>query len=197
MNVALVDYGAGNLTSVIKALEAVGATVDLVSEAPAIARARAIVIPGVGHFSATASLGTDWIAAVRDAIDRGVPLLGICLGLQWLFDGSAESPDAPGLGFVSGQCFRIEGPVKVPHVGWNSLDRTGRDSRLFAGIPDGASAYFTPTSITVAPGFTMSAFKNPATPIAAMMMSARRQWAAVSFDREWQIVTVASACFAF
>jgi glutamine amidotransferase len=143
VNVALVDYGAGNLTSVIKALEAVGATVDLVSDAPAIAQARAIVIPGVGHFSATASLGTAWMGAVRGAIDRRVPLLGICLGLQWLFEGSAESPETPGLGFIKGSCFRIEGDVKVPHVGWNSLDRTNRKSRLLEGIPSGASAYFT------------------------------------------------------
>ena len=143
MNIALVVYGAGNLTSVIKALEAVGATVDLVSDARAIERARAIVIPGVGHFSATASLGESWMDAVRAAIDRGTPLLGICLGLQWLFEGSAESPETPGLGFIAGRCFRLEGDVKVPHVGWNSLDRTERPSRLLEGVPSGASAYFT------------------------------------------------------
>ena len=143
MNIALVDYGAGNLTSVIKALEAVGATVDLVSDAADIKGARPIVIPGVGHFSATASLGESWAGAVRDAIARGVPLLGICLGLQWLFEGSAESPETLGLGFIPGRCFRLEGDVKVPHVGWNSLDRTDRPSRLLEGIPTGASAYFT------------------------------------------------------
>jgi len=143
MKVALVDYGAGNLTSVIKALEAVGATIDLISESPALADARAIVIPGVGHFAATGSLRGAWTRDVRLAINRGVPLLGICLGLQWLFDGSAESPDTPGLGFIGGRCFRLEGPVKVPHVGWNSLDRTDRPSRILDGIPNGASAYFT------------------------------------------------------
>ena len=98
VRVALVDYGAGNLTSVIKALEAVDATVDLVQEPSALTTARAIVIPGVGHFAATASLGGEWMTEVRLAINRGVPLLGICLGLQWLFEGSAESPDTPGLG---------------------------------------------------------------------------------------------------
>jgi glutamine amidotransferase len=143
VKVALVDYGAGNLTSVIKALEAVGATIDLVSDAPALAESRAIVIPGVGHFAATASLGGAWMAEVRQAINRGVPLLGICLGLQWLFEGSAESPETPGLGLISGCCFKLDGPVKVPHVGWNSLDRIDRPSRLLDGIPNGASAYFT------------------------------------------------------
>ncbi|MEO7192216.1 MAG: imidazole glycerol phosphate synthase subunit HisH [Vicinamibacterales bacterium] len=144
MNVALIDYGAGNLTSVIKGLETVGATVNLVSNPAAIEQAPAIVIPGVGHFSATASLGrAPWLAAIKGAIARGVPLLGICLGLQWLFDGSAESPETAGLGLIPGRCFRLEGDVKVPHVGWNTLERTARPSRLLADVPDGASAYFT------------------------------------------------------
>jgi len=159
MKVALVDYGAGNLTSVIKALEAVGAEIDLASVPEAIAPARAIVIPGVGHFAATASLGSTWMEAVRHAINRGVPLLGICLGLQWLFEGSEESPETAGLGFIRGRCFRLQETgsrsgdsassgrldtrLKVPHVGWNSLERTDRNSRLLEGIPDGASAYFT------------------------------------------------------
>jgi glutamine amidotransferase len=80
---------------------------------------------------------------VREAIGRGVPLLGICLGLQWLFDGSEEAPGIPGLGLMTGRCFRLTGAVKVPHVGWNTLDRTGRPSRLLDGVPASASAYFT------------------------------------------------------
>jgi glutamine amidotransferase len=143
VRIALVDYGAGNLTSVVKAFVAVGAEVDVIADASLLADARAIAVPGVGHFSATASLDGRWRGAVREAIDRGVPLIGICLGLQWLFEGSAEAPEIPGLGCLPGSCFRIEGPVKVPHVGWNSLDRTGRPSRLLEGIPTGASAYFT------------------------------------------------------
>jgi glutamine amidotransferase len=143
VRIALVDYGAGNLTSVVKAFVAVGAEVDVIADASLLQDARAIAVPGVGHFSATASLDGRWRAAVREAIDRGVPLIGICLGLQWLFEGSAEAPEVPGLGCLPGRCFRIEGPVKVPHVGWNSLDRTGRPSRLLEAIPSGASAYFT------------------------------------------------------
>lgn len=143
MKISLVDYGAGNLTSVVKAFVAVGAEVDVVNDASQLGLARAIAVPGVGHFAATASLDGRWREAVRGAIDRGVPLLGICLGLQWLFEGSAEAPEVPGLGCMPGRCFRIEGPVKVPHVGWNSLDRTAAPSRLLEGIPDGASAYFT------------------------------------------------------
>jgi glutamine amidotransferase len=143
VTIALVDYGAGNLTSVIKALRSVGADVRIVGEAQGIGDARAIVVPGVGNFAATGSLGPDWSWTIRGAIDRGVPLLGICLGLQWLFEGSAESPGTPGLGFEPGRCFRLEGDVKVPHVGWNTLTLADRPTRLFAGVPSGASAYFT------------------------------------------------------
>jgi glutamine amidotransferase len=143
VTIALVDYGAGNLASVVKAFVEVGAEVDVVQDAAQLDRARIIVIPGVGHFSATASLNGRWREAVRAAVDRQLPLLGICLGLQWLFEGSAEAPEVPGLGCLPGRCFRLEGPVKVPHVGWNTLQRTGRPSRVLEGIPDGASAYFT------------------------------------------------------
>lgn len=143
MRIALVDYGAGNLTSVVKAFRAVGADVHLVSDVAELDGARAIVVPGVGHFSATASLGHDWRTAIHAALSRRVPLFGICVGLQWLFEGSAEAPGTPGLGLITGQCFRLEGDVKVPHVGWNRLDLADRPSRLFAGIEDGSSAYFT------------------------------------------------------
>jgi glutamine amidotransferase len=143
VSIALIDYGAGNLTSVIKAFKAVGADLRVISTVEEIDGTRAIVVPGVGHFSATASLGPEWRTAVQDALGRGVPLLGICLGLQWLFEGSAEAPEAPGLGLIAGRCFRIEGDVKVPHVGWNSLTLASRPSRLFEGVPSESSAYFT------------------------------------------------------
>jgi glutamine amidotransferase len=143
MDIALVDYGAGNLTSVIKAFDASGAGVRLVTSPSDIGAAHALVIPGVGHFGATASLGGAWHAAVRQAIARELPLLGICLGLQWFFDGSAEAPETPGLGLMAGRCFRLSGDVKVPHVGWNTLEMTGRPSRLLAGLSPAASAYFT------------------------------------------------------
>jgi glutamine amidotransferase len=143
VSIALVDYGAGNLTSVLKAFRAVGADVRLVSEVSELDGFRAIVVPGVGHFSVTASLGLDWHTAIRGALDRRVPLLGICVGLQWLFEGSSEAPGSPGLGVLKGRCFRLEGDVKVPHVGWNALDREDRPSRLLEGVETGSSAYFT------------------------------------------------------
>jgi len=141
-DIALVHYGAGNLTSVSKALVAVGATPRVVTSPDDLAGARAIVVPGVGHFAATASLDARWHHALRGAIDAGTPLLGICLGLQWLFAGSEEAPDVRGLGVFEGRCFLLDGDVKVPHVGWNTIERRG-EPRLLDGIDARASAYFT------------------------------------------------------
>jgi glutamine amidotransferase len=143
VRIALIDYGAGNLTSVVKGFHAVGAEVCIVNAAADLARTDAIVVPGVGHFAATTTLDRDWRDSVSASLDAGVPMLGICLGLQWLFEGSDEAPDRPGLGLMPGTCFRLTGDVKVPHVGWNTLDITRGDSRLLDGIPEGASAYFT------------------------------------------------------
>ena len=142
MTVALVDYGAGNLTSVVKALTAVGARVLVVSSPDRLSGIGIIVIPGVGHFGQTGLLDGPWRDAIRTRIDAGGPVLGICLGLHWLFEGSDEAPGVKGLGVFQGRCCRIQGDVKVPHVGWNSVDPTGRRSRLLEGIAPGSSAYF-------------------------------------------------------
>lgn len=142
MTIALVDYGAGNLTSVRRALSAVGAQVRPVRSPEELGDAAGIVVPGVGHFQATARLDAAWREAIRARVAGGRPLLGICLGLQWLFEGSAEAPEVAGLGVFPGRCARLFGPVKVPHVGWNALVRV-RPSWLLAGVPDGAQVYFT------------------------------------------------------
>jgi glutamine amidotransferase len=143
--VALIDYGAGNLTSVAKGLRAVGADVRLTTSPEDLRTADAVVLPGVGHFSATAPLADDWKDALRARIAAGMPLLGICLGLQWLFEGSDEWPAGSGLGLFSGRCAALAGPVKVPHVGWNTLDDVSASSRLLAGIAPGSFAYYTHT----------------------------------------------------
>ena len=145
MPIALVDYGAGNLTSVRKAFHHLGADI-FTPDAPAdLERATAIVVPGVGHFSATRSLTPDWHAAIRNGRGAGKPLLGICVGMQWLYEGSVEAPDCPGLGAIKGQCRRLSGGadrLKVPHVGWNTL-RLPKPTTLLAGIDGDASVYFT------------------------------------------------------
>jgi glutamine amidotransferase len=139
--IALVDYGAGNLTSVRKAFAALRAEIETPLSPSDLAAARAIVVPGVGHFERTAAIEQPWLAAIRARITAGVPFLGICLGMQWLFDGSEEAPGVAGLGIFPGMCERIHAP-KVPHVGWNSL-ALSRSAPLTSDIPDQSQVYFT------------------------------------------------------
>jgi imidazole glycerol-phosphate synthase subunit HisH len=143
--IALVDYGAGNLTSVRKALSAVGIAFQTPSAPSELAGAAGIVVPGVGHFAATARLDQAWRAAILERVERRVPLLGVCVGMQWLFEGSEEAPDTPGLGLLAGRCARLVSPeqrVKIPHVGWNSLVPP-RPSRLLEGVLPESQVYFT------------------------------------------------------
>lgn len=142
VTIALIDYRAGNLTSVRKGFAAVGAEVFTPSAPSELARCGGIVVPGVGHFGTTAFFDDLWRREILAAVADGVPLLGICLGLQWLFEGSEEARALPGLGALEGQCVRLAPLVKVPHVGWNSLEIT-RPSPLVDGVPDGTQVYFT------------------------------------------------------
>jgi len=142
--IALIDYGAGNLTSVRKALAALGASVVVPREPADLASASGVIVPGVGHFAATTSLDDRWREAILGHVGEGRPLLGICLGMQWLYEGSDESPAIRGLGVFSGRCFRLEnaGPIKVPHVGWNTID-VCRPGPIAEGLPRAADMYFT------------------------------------------------------
>jgi glutamine amidotransferase len=144
--IALIDYGAGNLTSVKKALASLGARFVVPGAPEDIAAASGVIVPGVGHFGVTSALDGGWRDAVAAAVDRGTPLLGICVGMQWLFEGSDEAPDVPGLGVLPGRVQRLKGDsierIKVPHVGWNAL-AISQPSKLLAGLTTGAYVYFT------------------------------------------------------
>ncbi len=145
MNVVIVDYGAGNLASVIKAFSAIGARPAVSADPGVVAHARAVVVPGVGHFERTAAITPAVRAAIDDALRSGAALCGICLGMQWLFEGSREAPAIAGLGALPGQCDVIpaSASIKVPHVGWNLLTPTSAGSRLLEGVGAAAYAYFT------------------------------------------------------
>jgi glutamine amidotransferase len=130
MNIALIDYGTGNLHSLEKALEAGGARVVIEIDPAAAAHADAIVLPGVGAFGAAAAQLSGGAAALKDAIRGGKPCLGICLGMQLLFDASEEGPGA-GLGALPGRVRRL-GARRLPHMGWNDIDMM--DDPLFTGI---------------------------------------------------------------
>lgn len=144
--IALVDYGAGNLTSVKKALAAIDAAVYVPMTPGDLSEASGVIVPGVGHFSATRALDAEWRDAIVARLGEGRPLLGICVGMQWLFEGSEEAPDCPGLGLLAGSVFRLRGSepqgIKVPHVGWNALTAT-RDATIIDGVDSGSQVYFT------------------------------------------------------
>ena len=142
--VAVIDYGMGNLASVAKALERSGADVR-VSESMAVARAAAaVVLPGVGAFrDAAARLERSGLGAVvLERIAAGVPFLGICLGLQLLFESSGEGGCWPGLGVFAGTVERLRTDRKVPHIGWNDLQWAGAGAGMAAGAPDPTAVYF-------------------------------------------------------
>jgi glutamine amidotransferase len=142
--IALIDYGAGNLTSVRKGFAAAGADLFTPIAPGELAQAAGIVVPGVGNFAATSALQGAWTSAIRNVVNDGTPLLGICLGMQWLYEGSDEAPGVAGLGLIPGKCTRLprQDALKVPHVGWNSL-HAPRPSRLLAGVGEGTQVYFT------------------------------------------------------
>ena len=147
--IAVIDYKAGNLTSVVKTLHYLGAE-TLVTQDPEVVRsASKIVLPGVGHFRATQLLADLGITeAVRESVGKGAWFLGVCVGLQWLFEGSTEAPEVAGLGHFAGQCERFpalyEGvELKSPHVGWNSVEGLREGSKLFRGVDVGGFVYYT------------------------------------------------------
>ena len=141
--IAVIDYGIGNLRSAEKALQHLGADARLTADQREIASARAVVLPGVGNFGACMrALRESGLEAVtRAGATDGRPFLGICVGMQMLFDGSDESPGVEGLGIVAGRITRLPKSVRLPQMGWNTLERTP-GSRLVAGLADPAWCYF-------------------------------------------------------
>jgi glutamine amidotransferase len=141
--IVIVDYGAGNLSSVKKAFDYLGADVVVTTEPETVAAAAKIVLPGVGHFSALAGLDkTGLREAVLQGANAGKPFLGICLGMQWLFEGSEEAPELAGAGLLAGRCTQFASSVKSPHVGWNSL-ATRKGSRLLRNVATESFVYYT------------------------------------------------------
>jgi imidazole glycerol-phosphate synthase subunit HisH len=141
--VALLDYGVGNLHSAAKALDRAGAEIRVVPTVAEAAGAAGLVVPGVGAYGACLTgLGSaGGAAAVATWLEGGRPLLGICVGMQLLFEASEEGPVAEGVGVVPGKIRRLTGGVKIPHIGWDEVAvRPG--SRLFAGLGDGTRFYF-------------------------------------------------------
>jgi imidazole glycerol phosphate synthase glutamine amidotransferase subunit len=143
VKITLVDYGAGNVTSVERSLRKLGAETIRATTADCVSRAEALLLPGVGHFGAfvRAIDQRNMRSPLLDAISRGVPFLGICLGLQALYASSEEAPELAGLNLLGGQIRELPRSVKLPHMGWNQV-QSSRSSRLLDGIEPDAYFYF-------------------------------------------------------
>jgi glutamine amidotransferase len=145
----VVDFGAGNVASMVKALRKIGGAPEIVTRAEDVAGADRVIVPGVGAFGAAmAEMRKRGLEpAIKDAIARGIPVLGVCIGLQVFFDSSEETPGVTGLSVFGGGCHRFveSAPsgdrLKVPQIGWNTVKPSPR-SKIFAGLEEGASFYF-------------------------------------------------------
>ena len=143
MSVAIIDYGVGNLRSVEKAFAATGCEAIISGDESVLREAERLVLPGVGAFAACMKAlkerGFDRL--VKDRVSEGTPLLGVCVGMQLLFDESEEFGSTTGLGLLRGSVRRFRGDLIVPHIGWNRIHQT-RAHELFAGIEEGSFCYF-------------------------------------------------------
>lgn len=183
MKIAIVDYGAGNLPSVERAFQKLGAETERAVAPEQLASAKAIVLPGVGHFAAFVDglRERNLTSSLRAAYDTGRPMLGICLGLQAMFASSDEAPGDPGLGFFPERVCALPTNVKSPHIGWNQLRRV-RASKLLRGIPEDAYFYFAHSYAAPASAeFTVAACDH-GFPFAAVIE--RQNLAAVQFHPE-------------
>ena len=138
--VAIFDYGVGNMHSIRRGIEMAGAAAKITTDKNDFRKADAIVLPGVGAFKAAKGLLEPASDLLREEVEKGKPLLGVCLGMQLLFEWSEEG-DIPGLGLIEGKVVKLPSKVKVPHMGWNSVKRE-RKHAFLEGVPSGSYAYF-------------------------------------------------------
>jgi imidazole glycerol phosphate synthase glutamine amidotransferase subunit len=141
--IGVINYGAGNVGSVLRAIQYLGHPAEAVEGAKLLQTADRLILPGQGHFGSMMDMleSKKMIAPMRDQMASGKPFLGICLGLQALYETSEEAPDRAGFGLLPGHVRRFEGVFKIPHLGWSQLEILRQDG-LFVGVPDGSFAYF-------------------------------------------------------
>lgn len=141
--IGIINYGAGNVGSVLRAVQYLGYPAEVVEDPRLLQIADRLILPGQGHFGSMmdALESKKLIAPLREQMTRGKPFLGICLGLQALYESSEEAPDRAGFGLLPGRVARFEGVFKIPHLGWSQLEIRSRDG-LFEGVADGSFAYF-------------------------------------------------------
>ena len=169
--IAIVDYGLGNLGSITKAFRHLGAEAVLTEDKAVIARADALVLPGDGAFGATMDEieSRGFIPIIRKAAADGCPILGICIGMQVLFEESEEHGLHRGLGLLPGRVRRLEGPLPVPHMGWNQLHLREDEHQLLEGITEGSHVYFVHSYFCDAPSDVVVASTDYGRDIAAIV----------------------------
>ncbi len=175
--IAVLDYGGGNVGSVLKAIEYLGSTAKRVDQAADLEAADKVIFPGQGHFGAMMKglAEREMLDSLHDVIGSGKPFLGICLGLQALYQSSEEAPEVAGLGFLPGSVKRFEGIFKVPHVGWSQI-AVRPDSQLFHGVTDGSFVYF------------CHSYFGPVTPESSAITEYGQQFAAgIEMDNVWAV----------
>ena len=141
--IALLNYGAGNVGSVLKAVQHLGCSAEVIDKPESLRAAEKVIFPGQGHFGSMMRALEErrLLRPLRDLLAGGTPFLGICLGLQALYEASDEAPEAPGLALLPGRVARFQGVFKVPHVGWSQLEIRSR-SGLFRGVAGGSFVYY-------------------------------------------------------
>jgi imidazole glycerol phosphate synthase glutamine amidotransferase subunit len=175
--IAVLDYGGGNVGSVLKAIEYLGLAAERVDQPAALEAADKIIFPGQGHFGAMMKglEEREMLTPLREAFAAGKPFLGICLGLQALYESSEEAPGVPGLGILPGCVTRFQGVFKVPHVGWSQL-ALRPETRLFRGVADGSFVYF------------CHSYYGPVTPEACAVTEYGQTFASgIEFDKIWAV----------
>ncbi|MFH1403628.1 MAG: imidazole glycerol phosphate synthase subunit HisH [Candidatus Altiarchaeota archaeon] len=141
MSIRVIDYGAGNLWSIRNGFKRIGVSVDMAEDPEALKDASGVILPGVGSFGDAMKRVEEFRPVIMDVVESGIPFMGVCLGIQLIFNSSGESPEARGLGLFNGTCKRFAGVLKVPHMGWNSV-RILKDTPLLEGVGDDSFFYF-------------------------------------------------------
>jgi imidazole glycerol phosphate synthase glutamine amidotransferase subunit len=175
--IAVLDYGGGNVGSVLKAIEYLGRSAERIDQPAGLQAAEKIIFPGQGHFGAMMKglEERNLLVPLQEAFAAGKPFLGICLGLQALYESSEEAPGVPGLGILPGSVARFQGVFKVPHVGWSQLVLR-RGNQLFHGVADGSFVYF------------CHSYYGPVTPEACAVTEYGQTFAAgIEKDKIWAV----------
>ena len=188
VEVCIIDYGMGNLRSIQKGLEKMGATAEITADKAKLDDTTGIVLPGVGAFEDAMKNLKEWdlIDIIKDKVDEGTPFLGVCLGLQLLFEESTEGGLFKGLGILPGRVERFsdEHGLKIPHMGWNELVFKEPDHYLLEGVPEGSFVYFVHSYYAQTPGENIVAASSYGTEFPAIVRNKAGNLSATQFHPE-------------